>query len=198
MTKELVKDNIQYYLDMKYNKSSYYLFPIIYTKYVITPEVVSKINIHGFRMVNIFLGDSQKEEYSDYLDNSFLLMLLEIDDYSHEDFRYFMDNITSNDFYNTYYHVKENLIMVVFKVSEEYRKIIKSFKRGKYSEFPEDYRLRFLSTANYSINSCYNVITKNPFLKKKIEKDLGVTLPQNAELDDLPYRHKEIFRYNGS
>lgn len=195
MTEAKVYD-IDYYLNKEYNRTSLYLFPMIYKRYVITPNLVGNPEEHGFRMVNLFLGDDERPEYSNYYNNDHLLMLIQIVDYENRDFQFFINEIQKNKFFHTYYHVAEKLMMIVFTVSDEYKEIIYHFKHGKYSKFSKEYSYNFLYDANTKIKSSYNIITRNPFLKSVLEREIGVKLPEDAELDSRPYENEEVFRYH--
>ena len=56
----------------------------------------------------------------------------------------------------------------------------------------------FQNSFEAPLNSAYNVIIKNPLLRHKLEQDLDIQLPINAELDDKPYLNEEIFRYDNN
>lgn len=195
---ETQKYEVKDYISQGYNRSTLYLFPMLYRRHVITSELITNEQEHGFRLVNLFVTDHGKPEYSNYHNHEHLLMLLKIVDYENKDFQYFINGVQRNESFETYYHVDEKLIMLVFKMNLEYQNIIRFFKQGKYSYFSPDYTENFLYDANTKMKSVYNIITKSPFLKKMIEKDLGTRLDDDAELDDRPYKNKEIFRYNGS
>lgn len=171
------------------NRSTLYLFPLIYDKLNVTSSNVTNEE-NGFKMINLYIKDEKKEEY----DNC-IFMLIKILDYDNPNFKLFLSNLKNNLFFKEYYHVDTHYIMIVFEMQEEEKEIINNFIRGRYSHFPSFYQGFFPNDLNTNIKSQYNVLTKNNLLKHKIEQDLNITLSNDAELDDKPYLEEEIFRY---
>lgn len=178
---------------ISYNRSSIYLFPLLFHSEYLKVGMVNKEE-NGFKMLNLYMAD-KTNPHSDifHKNEDTLFMLLEVYDYDNEEFRYFIKNIENHPFYYTNYAVDMNKIMLVFKLNTESKLIFNLIKKGKYSKVPEIYRSFFISTAQQRINSCYNVLTKNPYLKLKLEQDLDVKLSNNAELDDIPYEQQETY-----
>lgn len=182
--------NIETYANKRRNRSTLYLFPLIYDEFnVTTSNVIREEN--GFKMVNLYIKDQEKEEHYD----NCLFMLIKILDYDNPNFKLFLSNLKNNIFFKEYYNVDTHYIMIVFQMREEERQILNKFILGKYSKFPEFYQNFFPKGMNTSIKCQYNVLTKNSLLKHKIEQDLGISLSPDAELDDKPYLEEEIFRY---
>ena len=181
--------DIEKYTNKRRNRSTLYLFPLIYDEINITSSNVTNEE-NGFKMINLYIKDQQKNEY-----NNCILMLIKILDYDNPNFKLFLSNLKNNIFFKEYYNVETHYIMIVFEMREEDKDIINNFIRGRYSNFPLFYREFFPKNMNTSIKCQYNVLTKNNLLKHKIEQDLGITLSTDAELDDRPYLEEEIFRY---
>jgi len=181
---------INSYLNRRRNRSSLYLFPLIYDEFNVTPANVTKKD-NGFKMLNLFIGDDEKPEY-----HNCLFMLIKIYDYENPNFKLFIAGLKNNGFFQECYSVGTHLIMLVFNIREEDKCILRDFIRGKYSNFPESYKEYFPKDFTQSIKSQYNVLTRNNLLKHKIEQDLNISLSDDAELDDKPYLEEEIFRYD--
>lgn len=183
-------EDIKKYLHRRRNRASLYLFPLIYDDLNITPLNVTKEE-NGFKMLNLFIGDNNKEEY----EQGHLFMLVKIFDYENPNFKLFIAGLKGNPLFKEYYNIDTHLIMLVFDVSDESKKIVNYFIRGKYSLFPDFYKEYFPKDFSQNIKSQYNILTKNNLLKHKIEQDLNIKLSSEAELDDKPYLEEEIFRY---
>jgi len=194
----LLKDQVlskrDYYINYKKNRSLLYLFPLLYDEKIITTTKLRNLNDNGFLLVNLYLADKTYQHTDIYKDNiSTIFMLLYIEDYDNPEFKDFMIKIKNHIFYKEFYSIDLDKIMIVFECNEDCSKIISLFKQGKYSKFPDFYRAYFIGAANYKVDSCYNIITKNPFLKSKIEQDLDIKLSSRAELDDIPYENQETY-----
>lgn len=181
---------VEEYSKKKLNRSTKYLFPLLYDGYNVIASNMTNLEQNGFNLINLYIGDSKKPEY-----DSHLLMLIYIKDYENDNFKIFFENVKNHHLYSEYYNVDINYIMIVFKLNEEEQSIYNHFIRGRYSKFPKNYKEMFQSGFESPINSAYNIISKNPLLRHKIEQDLAVNLPSNAELDDIPNHNEEIFRH---
>ena len=117
---------------------------------------------------------------------------------TNDNFKLFFEDVKHHSLYFEYYNVDVNYIMIVFKLDEDGSSIYRNFRRGEYSKFPEKYKNIFQNSFEAPLNSAYNVIIKNPLLRHKLEQDLDIQLPINAELDDKPYLNEEIFRYDNN
>jgi len=181
--------NFSSYYTNRLNRSTKYLFPLLYDGYNVTSSNVTSLETNGFKLVNLFIKDDKKPEY----DNS-IFMLLYVQNFEDDNFKLFFQELKNHHLYLDYYNVDTNYLMIVFKVTDNEDYILKRFIRGKYSSFPKKY-INFFSSSSENINCVYNVLTKNKLLKHKIEQDLNVKLSEDAELDDIPYLKEEIFRY---
>lgn len=170
---------------MLYNRSSKYLFNLIYNSYI------SFLFLEDceIEFKNLYLGNDFNVNYD--TNEDLILALFKSADFTSSAFETFFKNISKTEFYEDYYIVDDFHFIVVFKVGNQEKEIIKLFKEGKYSKFPNWYKNQFISNSN--IKCVYNIITKNPYLKKTIEQELDVVLSDDAELDSIPDKKQEEF-----
>lgn len=185
-----INEKVKEYTEKRLTRSTKYLFPLLYDGYNVIASNVTNPEQNGFDLVNLYIGDALKPEYDEHI-----LMLLEIKDFENDNFKLFFEDIKHHYLYYEYYNVDVNYIMIVFKLTEKEKDIYNYFLRGRYSKFPEYYKKIFHGGFESPLTSAYNVMSKNPLLRHKIEQDLNVILKNDAELDDIPYIKEEIFRY---
>ena len=168
-----------------YNRSSKYLYHLIYTDYL------SLIFLEDceIEFKNLYLGNNCNIHYDE--NTSLILLLFKCSDVTSSTFNLFFNNIKQHKFYEDYYIIDDTHFMIILNVGQKEQEVIKLFKEGKFSKFPNWYKQEF--TSNNNIKCAYNVITKNPYLKKKIEKELDVVLSDEAELDSIPIKEQEEF-----
>jgi hypothetical protein len=102
-----------------------------------------------------------------------------------------------------------SLVMLVFKVPDEFERDYYYFKRGKYSKFSEVYKEKFPKISqdvdgNQKESILWQVVNKDPALKREIEEEFGM---DEGELDkptdgvfadeiwDIPRKNREYYRY---
>lgn len=186
-----VNEIVEEYSKKRLNRSTKYLFPLLYDGFNVIASNVTNIEQNGFTLVNLYIGDALKPEY-----DSHILMLLNIKDFENENFKLFFEDVKLHHLFLEYYNVDINYIMIVFKLTEKEQPIYNYFIRGRYSKFPEYYKKIFQSGFEAPLTSAYNVTTRNPLLRHKLEQELNVKIDSNAELDDIPNKKEEIFRTN--
>ncbi len=74
-------------------------------------------------------------------------------------------------------------VLFVFDVPKKYRRIYNKFIKGKYSKFPQIYKLHILDFFNLDKHSqvCH-ILFKTEKRKELLEKILGTSLPEDSEL----------------
>ena len=85
--------------------------------------------------------------------------------------------------------------MFIFKVPSDYQKVYDFFKKGKYSEFPQAYKIKILEFHNI-INEEHKVakvLYRHPDLRKDLEERLEVTLADKSEVSSVPNLDIEIY-----
>jgi len=101
------------------------------------------------------------------------------------------------NYIDSYDVIGSGTFMVVFDTSE-ILDILKLFKQGKYSEFPEDFKEKYFIkySADGKLTHRWKVFQKHEDMKKIIEEKIGQYLPEGAEVWDIPIPEKEIYYYN--
>lgn len=194
-----VSEIVEKYSKKRLTRSTKYLFPLLYDGFNVIASNVTNLQQNGFEMVNLYIGDWEKHDNSNFENNlNKIFMLLYVQDFENDNFKLFFEDVKNHSLYFEYYNVDVNYIMIVFKLDEDGSSIYRNFRRGEYSKFPEKYKNIFQNSFEVPLNSAYNVIIKNPLLRHKLEQDLDIQLPINAELDDKPYLNEEIFRYDNN
>lgn len=164
---------------IRYNKSKTYLLPLL-------SELVD-FDIKFYRhLINTYIADDQGK-YEDCLliEHDFSFKIPEFTVYEQQlmDSELFVDLVDIDD-----------KVLYVFKFPEEYMHEYNCFKEGKYSMYKQDAKeliLEFFTTIyRNNLNAVdfllkvKHILFKNKRLKEKIEKDLKVKLPSDAELTD--------------
>lgn len=91
--------------------------------------------------------------------------------------------------------------LVVFKLSEKFREqVVVPFLKGKYSEIDRTYVHKYFSPQSWDgskwiPSANWQILHKDPKLKKYWEQLLEVTLPDNAEVWSIPEIDDETYTY---
>jgi hypothetical protein len=136
--------------------------------------------------LNCYFGDDG--HHTDYPDSLYVRF-----SYEHTDqFSRFLEKQEANSTFITSYDLPEGEIMLVFKIPPEKLDDYNHFKAGRYSKIDKRFITRFFQPTDPRFLICF----KRETVKKDLEKALGVTLSDDAELDSIPDLETEIFRYN--
>jgi hypothetical protein len=85
-------------------------------------------------------------------------------------------------------------VLFVFDVPEEAKSSYAAFKEGRYSEISDDWKLRILEFHGYDFDGhTGQILFKDPGLRRTLEEQLDVRLPDNAELYSKPSSSVEVF-----
>ncbi len=173
---------------VRYNKSKTYLLPLL-------SELVGFQKKFYKNLVNTYIFDDLGK-YKDciMIQHDFSFKTPEYTKYEHEitNNEYFVDLIDMND-----------QVLYIFKFPEEYMHEYNQFKLGKYSKYKKDGKeliLDFYSNIyKYNPNAINfllevkQILFKDEKLKRKIEKDLKVSISNDAELTDIMKEENETF-----
>ena len=168
------------------NKSKTYLLPLI-------SELID-FDLKFFKYLkNTYIYDSNNEyENCIFIEHEFNFKNPEFTAYEHKFIKneYFVDLIDA-----------DKNVIYVFKFPEEYMYEYNNYINGKYSEFGADAKELILAfwTRVYENNpnaipfliKVKQILFKDKQLREKIEKDLKVKLPSNAELSDIVAKSDE-------
>ena len=85
-------------------------------------------------------------------------------------------------------------VLFVFDVPEEAKSSYAAFVDGRFSEIDDDWKLRILEFHGFDFDGhTGKILFKDPGLRARIEKQLDVTLPADAELHSKPNVNLEVF-----
>lgn len=173
----------------KYNKSKTYLFPLL-------SEVVDI----DYKFSNFLINTYIAEDTNQYKDCIFLLYDFS---FKNPEFTAYEHMLTDNQYFVDLVDIDDK-VLYIFKFPEEYIPEYNNFKKGKYSKYGKDAKEVILSyyTNIYKGNvgavnfllKLKQILFKDQILRKKIEKELKVTLPKDAELTDIMDENRETFK----
>lgn len=174
---------------VRYNKSKTYLLPLL-------SEIVAFDKKFFGSLINVYMYDDLGK-YKDclFIEHDFTFRNPEYTKYENEliNNELFVDLIDSND-----------MVIYIYKFPEEYINEYKYLEEGKYSKFGEDAKELILEFYTNIYQNNYNAVNfllklrqilfKNERLKVQIEKELNVTLNNDAELTDIIIKEHETFK----
>lgn len=107
--------------------------------------------------------------------------------------------LTNHRLYVTSLNIDDYHTLYQYAIDEDDYSIYELFVTGQYSKFPETYKKKICDfflpiTKNLKNSQFYQVLYKDQRRKLKLEKELGVSLPEDAELLDIPSSKTEIYR----
>tara|TARA_R110000824_G_scaffold361127_4_gene548922 strand:+ start:10690 stop:11262 length:573 start_codon:yes stop_codon:yes gene_type:complete len=161
-----------------FNKSYTYILPIL-SAYM---EVIKA------QLVNAFIGS---EEYNEY-DNHIFLLYKYI---GNPKFIEYEDYLEHTKLFKAKYDPDKYHVMFIFNVPKEHQEVYDLFKKGKYSKFPQLYKIKILDFHNI-INEEHKVakvLYRHPDLKEELEERLEVNLPKESEVSSVPDLNIEIY-----
>lgn len=84
--------------------------------------------------------------------------------------------------------------MLVYDIPKEYSDIYELFINGKYSYFPDKYKLHILKFTKQPLDGkIHRILYKSKLLREELEAKLGCKIPESSELYDPPYLEQETF-----
>tara|TARA_A100000172_G_C3040230_1_gene110153 strand:- start:353 stop:1102 length:750 start_codon:yes stop_codon:yes gene_type:complete len=91
---------------------------------------------------------------------------------------------------------KDHLI-VIFNVPKKHKKDFLKFKNGKYSEMSQLYKVKILEYHEMSVEGIIGqILFKSKKRKRKLEKMIGMELPDDAEVYSIPNPKTELLNTN--
>ena len=161
-----------------FNKSYTYILPMLSTQF----DVVRA------NLINTYIGS---DEFTGY-DNHIYLLYKYL---GNPRFIEYEDYLEHANLFEAKYDPDKYHVMFIFKVPEKYQIVYDLFKQGKYSEFPEDYKLlifKFHQIVDEN-HKVAKVLYKHPDLKEELEDRLDIILPKNSEVSSVPDLDIEIY-----
>jgi len=173
---------------LRYNKSKTYLLPLL-------AEVID-IDIRFFNnLINTYIFD-----VNGIYENCFFI--LHDFSFKNPEFTAYEHKLTNTEYFVDLVDI-DNRVLYIYKFPEEYIVEYNYFKEGKYSKFEKDAKDKIinffgniykgnLNAVNFLL-TLRQVLYKDNKLKEKLEKELGVLLPEDAELTDIISVEDETF-----
>lgn len=161
-----------------FNKSYTYILPMISTQ----------LDVVKANLVNTYIGS---DEYTGYDNHIYLLYKYA----GNPRFIEYEDYLEHTNLFVAKYDPDKYHVMFIFKVPEQYQDVYDLFKKGKYSQFPEDYKVlifKFHSITNEN-HKVAKVLYRHPDLKEELEDRLDIILPEGSEVSSVPDLSIEIY-----
>lgn len=170
------------------NKSKTYLLPLL-------SELVEFDKKYHDNLINTYIYDDLgKYKNCIFIYHKFSFRNPEYTSYEHK--------LVNNELFIDLIDIGDN-VLYIFKYPEEYLFEYQKFKEGKYSLFGTDAKELILSFFSNIYKSNINAVNfllkmkqilfKDDKLKRKIEKELGISLPDGAELSSIMNKDDETF-----
>jgi hypothetical protein len=109
------------------------------------------------------------------------------------------DYIVNNPNFINRYMTSNSTLMFKFGFDEKaVEKIVKPFIEGKYSLIDRDYakeHFNKLVVGGNQLSTNWMILNKHEYLKKYWEEQIGMKLPDDAEVWSRPEKHDEIYDY---
>ena len=162
-----------------FNKSYTYIQPLL-SEYM---------DVRKQNLINVFIGS---DEYPEYENNIFLLYR-----YSGKtDFVKYEDYVENSPLFQAKYDPDKYHVMFILRVPERYQEIYDNFKKGRYSHFPDNYKVlvfKYHSIVDIS-HKVAKVLYKHEDLREELEDRLGTILPTGSEVSSIPDMSIELYR----
>lgn len=182
--------------DGPYTKTTQFMLPAIGI------NIKSKLIFNFF--VNTYIEDSGiRHNYKRPI-----FVLFAVTDFSTREWSKVYSTLVKTDNYIHDYDVgikdEKKLVMMVFKVPDEFEQDYYHFKRGRYSQFSEAFKAKFPRYIGDGKESLlWQAINKAPELKRKIEDEFlleegQMDWPDATEIWDKPRKEREYYRYGTS
>lgn len=173
---------------MKNNKSLVYVYPMI----------EDAIN-YETNLLGCYIGDTTKPQYDNHI-----LLRYKFEGNLASEYLKFEKEIQNypllKDFYDVEGDNKENSVMFVFNVPEEYKQDYQYFIESKYSKISEPTKqkiIKYHGTGNENNKKLLEgILYKTKEYKKILEDKIGATLPYTAEFSSSWDRDNEYFTPN--
>lgn len=105
----------------------------------------------------------------------------------------FIENIKSHQYFIDIYDCYgDNNLGIVFDIDDKFIEVLKIFKNGKYSKFPEWFKNKYFSKEQDQ----WKIFNKHEDFRKKIEIMVEEEISQDLEVWTKPFPETEIYMYN--
>ena len=146
------------------------------------------VNVRKRNLVNTYVGSKDKLELTNHI---FLLYKF----HGTKDFILYEEKLEKSSIFHSKYDPDKTHVMFVFSVPEDYQDIYDLYLAGKYSEFPQDYKIQIFKfhNINEATHRVAQVLFKHPDIREELEERLGVELPEDVEVSSVPDMELETY-----
>ena len=153
------------------NKSFTYILPMMSLYFYVKRE----------NLINTFLYSEDKPKLKDHL---FFLYKFS----GHQAFLQYEDYLENEELFELGYDPDKYHVLFAFRIPDSHKDIYKKFLKGRYSEFPQEYKAHIFKYHGITDSShrVAQVLFKHPDLREEWEDKLGVVISDEAEVSSPP------------
>lgn len=163
------------------------------TLFLLTPISGQEVELlREYQLIDSYLKDVDRED----LNGNYLFVLFKPEDM--EFFELFLyTESTNNENFIEDYDYAGGYIVLVYKIPEWLKDDFEKFKKGQYSKFSAKVKSLFkkVQKSKGNIKTVttiqWDVFSKNPELRKDLEKFVGESIPDDIELYGIPDMERE-------
>jgi hypothetical protein len=161
------------------NKSFTYILPMVSLYFDVIRE----------NLLNTFLRFEDKPELTNHI---FLLFKFS----GRLPFIEYEDYLKNQELFEASFDPDEYNVLYAFKIPDSHKNIYKKFIKGKYSEFPQDYKVHIFKFhgINDPSHRVAQVLFKHPDLREEWEDKLGMSISEDAEVSSPPDLDLETYQ----
>jgi len=154
----------------------------------ILPMLANYVGVRKSNLKNTFIGD---KDYPKYDNNIFLLYKFS----GSKEFLLYEDFLKNTNLFVDSYDPDDHHVMFVFDVPSFYQSDYDLFKEGKYSEFPQEYKIALFEYHGItdSKHRVAQVLFKHPDLREEWENKLNIPIPEDSEVSSVPDLELEVY-----
>lgn len=155
----------------------------------ILPMMALHIDIVKENLLNTFLYSQDHPKYKEHV---YLL-------YKFSGARKFLEYenyLENHELFEFSYDPDKHHVLFCFKIPPEHKDVYKHFVKGRYSKFPQDYKVslfKFHGIKNPT-HRVAQVLFKHPDLREEWEDKLGVVISEDAEVSSPPDKNLETYQ----
>lgn len=105
--------------------------------------------------------------------------------------------LMSNEYFVEAVDISKTQVIYVFDFPEELLPIVEIFIEGRYSYLPEKEKIKRFLSENFRIDAShriFHILDRTQMLRKMMEDQLGVEIPEELDLADPPDIDSEEFK----
>ena len=154
----------------------------------ILPMLQDYVKIKKENLINTYIGSQDRPD-----DNNHIFLLFKFS--GEKEFLEYENYLTTTKLYVDSYDPDKYHVMYVFKVPKKHQNVYDLFKEGKYSEFPQAYKVSLFEFHNIKTptHRVAQVLFKHPDLREEWEEKLNIPIPEDSEVSSVPDMDSEIY-----